>query len=119
MITVLLYILSGVLALVGLWAILTRRNVIKVILGFSILDTGIHMFLVAVGYRKDGTAPIFDGDLKVAEALERAVDPIPSALVLTAIVIGLAVTALMLSFAVRLALKNRSLMIDKAKELKW
>ncbi|MGL1893191.1 MAG: sodium:proton antiporter [Spirochaetaceae bacterium] len=119
MMTTYLYILAGILVLVGLWALLTRRNIVKIILGFSILDTGIHMFLVAIGYRKDGTAPIFDGDLQVAQALEKAVDPIPSALVLTAIVIGLAVTALMLSYAVRLAKRNKSLMIDKAKELKW
>lgn len=119
MMTMTLYVLAGILVLLGLWAILTRRNIIKIILGFSILDTGIHLFLVAIGYRKDGTAPIFDSDLQVSEALQKAVDPIPSALVLTAIVIGLAVTALMLSYAVRMAIKNKSLMIDKAKELKW
>jgi multisubunit Na+/H+ antiporter MnhC subunit len=119
MITVLLYILSGILVLLGLWALLTRRNMVKIILGFSILDTGVHMFLVAVGYRKDGTAPIFDKDLPISAALENAVDPIPSALVLTAIVIGLAVTALMLSFVVRLVKRTNSLEISKAKELKW
>lgn len=119
MITVLMYILAGLLVLIGLWGVLTRRNIFKVILSFSIMDTGVHLFLVAVGYRKDGTAPIFDENLSVMEGLQRAVDPIPSALVLTAIVIGLAVTALMLSFAVRLVLKNRSLLLDKTKELKW
>jgi multisubunit Na+/H+ antiporter MnhC subunit len=47
------------------------------------------------------------------------VDPSPSALVLTAIVIGLAVTALMLSYAVKLYEKKGTLDIDEYKELKW
>ncbi len=119
MITEVLYVVSALLIIIGLWALVTQRNLIKVILGFSIIDTGVHMFLVAIGYRKDGTAPIFDGELEVSEALTRGVDPIPSALVLTAIVIGLAVTALMLSYAVRAVQKNQSLTIDDMKELKW
>lgn len=119
MITQLMIAIASVLMLLGIWGLLSRRHLIKIILGFSLLDTGIHLLLVAVGYRKDGTAPIFDGDLAVGEALSRAVDPVPSALVLTAIVIGLAVTAVMLSYAVKMFQQKGSLMIDKNKELKW
>lgn len=118
MITQLLFLLSGVLILIGIWALLTRRNLIKIVIGFSIVDSGIHMFLVAIGYVKNGTAPIFDKDLDHA-ATAAVADPIPSALVLTAIVIGLAVTALMLSYVIKVSLKNRSLLVEKAKELKW
>lgn len=118
MITQLLFLLSGVLILIGVWALLTRRNLMKIVIGFSIVDTGIHMFLVAIGYVKNGTAPIFDKDLDLV-ASAAVVDPIPSALVLTAIVIGLAVTALMLSYVIKVSLKNRSLLVEKAKELKW
>jgi multisubunit Na+/H+ antiporter MnhC subunit len=54
-----------------------------------------------------------------AEAAARVVDPVPSALVLTAIVIGLAVTALMLTYAVSLYRRKGSLQISDYKELKW
>jgi multisubunit Na+/H+ antiporter MnhC subunit len=114
-----LYILAFVLMAVGLWGVLTRRKVLRMIIGFSILDTGIHVLLVAIGYRKNGTAPIIDEALSKAEAITQAVDPIPSALVLTAIVIGLAVTALMLSFAVRMIQHKNKINTEDHKELKW
>jgi multicomponent Na+:H+ antiporter subunit C len=75
--------------------------------------------MVSIGYLPGRTAPILDEAVPPAEAAARVVDPIPSALVLTAIVIGLAVTALMLTYAVRLYRLNESLSIDSYKELKW
>jgi multisubunit Na+/H+ antiporter MnhC subunit len=116
---VLIYSVAFLLMGIGLWGILSRRHIIRMIIGFSILDTGIHMLLVAVGYRSEGTAPIFDEALQASEALARSVDPVPSALVLTAIVIGLAVTALMLSYAVRMIQNKTKLFTDEHKELKW
>ena len=77
------------LILIGLWGMLTQRNIIRMIIGFSLLDTGIHMVMVSIGYVTGGTAPIIDEAVPVAEAASRVVDPVPSALVLTAIVIGL------------------------------
>lgn len=117
--TNLVYLLSFLLIGLGLWGLLTRRGIVRMIIGFSILDTGIHVLLVAIGYRKGGTAPILDEALSRADAALKAVDPVPSALVLTAIVIGLAVTALMLSFAVRMVQQKNKLSIDEHKELKW
>lgn len=117
--TNILFLLSFLLMGIGLWGILTRRHLIRMIIGFSILDTGIHVLLVAIGYRKDGVAPILDEALTNADAALRAVDPIPSALVLTAIVIGLAVTALMLSYAVRMVQNRPRVNADEHKELKW
>nr|WP_281389086.1 NADH-quinone oxidoreductase subunit K [Spirochaeta isovalerica] len=111
--------MAFVVMAIGLWGILSRRHLIRMIIGFSILDTGIHILLVAIGYRKGGTAPILDEALSKGEALMNAVDPVPSALVLTAIVIGLAVTALMLSFAVRMVQNNPTMNADEHKELKW
>jgi multisubunit Na+/H+ antiporter MnhC subunit len=119
MIAELMYGLSFALIAIGLWGLLSRRNIFKIIIGFSLLDTGIHILLLTIGYRADGTAPIFDADFPVEAAVNRAVDPIPSALVLTAIVIGLAITALMLSYAVKIYGRNKSLNIDSIKELKW
>ena len=107
------------LILVGLWAMFVHKNIIRMIIGFSIIDTGIHMVMVALGYITDGTAPIFDDVVKVTDASVKIVDPVPSALVLTAIVIGLGVTAIMLSYAVRIYQANNSLSIDDCAEQKW
>jgi len=116
----LIVLCSGLgLILIGLWGILTQRNIIRMIVGFSLLDTGIHMVMVSIGYVTGGTAPIINDAVPMAEAASRVVDPVPSALVLTAIVIGLGVTAVMLSFAVRIYRTRKTLMIDECTESKW
>ncbi|MCK4530865.1 MAG: NADH-quinone oxidoreductase subunit K [Candidatus Marinimicrobia bacterium] len=115
----LITILGLILILIGIWGMLTQRNIIKIIIGFSIVDTGVHLIMVSIGYLKDRTAPIIDSAVSQAEAVNKVVDPVPSALVLTAIVIGLAVTALMLSYAIKLYEKKGTLDINEFKELKW
>jgi multicomponent Na+:H+ antiporter subunit C len=107
------------LILIGLWAMFVNKNIIRMIIGFSIIDTGIHMVMVALGYITGGTAPIFDDVVKVTDPNINIVDPVPSALVLTAIVIGLGVTAIMLSYAVRIYNAKHSLSIDDCAEQKW
>ena len=116
----LIVLCSGLgLVLIGLWGMLTQRNMIRMIVGFSLTDTGIHMVMVSIGYVTGGTAPIINDAVPMAEAASRVVDPLPSALVLTAIVIGLGVTAVMLSYAVRIYKARRTLMIDECTESKW
>jgi multicomponent Na+:H+ antiporter subunit C len=107
------------LILIGLWGMLTHRNILRIIIGFSLIDTGMHIVLVATGYITGGTAPIIDEALGAADAARRAVDPIPAALVVTAIVIGFSVTAIMLSFAIRLHATRKTLSIDALTESKW
>ena len=116
----LIVLCSGLgLVLVGLWGMLTQRNMIRMIIGFSLMDTGIHMVMVSIGYVTGGTAPIINAAVPMAEAVNRVVDPVPSALVLTAIVIGLGVTAVMLAFAVRIYKARNTLMIDECTESRW
>ena len=107
------------LVVIGLWGMLTQRNMIRMIVGFSLTDTGIHMVMVSIGYVTGGTAPIINDAVPMAEAASRVVDPLPSALVLTAIVIGLGVTAVMLSYAVRIYRARKTLMIDECTESRW
>lgn len=107
------------LILIGLWGLLTHRNILRIIIGFSLMGTGTHIVIVAIGYVTNGTAPIIDRALPLSEAASRAVDPIPSALVVTAIVIGMAVTAVMLAFAIRLYDSKKTLSIDAFTESKW
>ncbi len=116
----LIVLCSGLaLILIGLWGMLTQRNMIRIIVGFSLTDTGIHMVMVSIGYITGGTAPIINDAVPMAEAARLVVDPVPSALVLTAIVIGLGVTAVMLAFAVRIFRAKNTLMIDQCTESKW
>jgi multicomponent Na+:H+ antiporter subunit C len=107
------------LIVIGLWSMLTHRNLIRIIVGFSLVDTGIHLVMVCIGYVTGRTAPIVDASINVADAVDRIVDPLPSALVLTAIVIGLGVTAVMLAFAVRIHARKGTLNIDECTESKW
>lgn len=107
------------LVLIGFWGLLRHRNILRIIIGFSLVDTGMHIVLVATGYITGGTAPIIDEALGQGEAATRAVDPIPSALVVTAIVIGFSVSAVMLAFAIRLYETRKTLSIDALTEAKW
>jgi multicomponent Na+:H+ antiporter subunit C len=107
------------LILIGLWGMLTQRNMVRMIIGFSLTDTGVHMVMVSIGYVTGGTAPIINEAVPMAEATTRVVDPVPSALVLTAIVIGLGVTAVMLAYVVRIYRARNTLMIDECTESRW
>jgi len=107
------------LILIGLWGMLWHHNILRIIIGFSLIDTGMHIVLVATGYVTGGTAPIIDDALSASEAVTRAVDPIPAALVVTAIVIGFSVTAIMLAFAIRLHAARKTLSINALTESKW
>jgi multisubunit Na+/H+ antiporter MnhC subunit len=108
-----------ILVLIGFWGMLTHRNILRIIIGFSLIDTGIHIVIVSIGYVANRTAPIIDSALSRSEAPSRVVDPIPSALVVTAIVIGLSVTAVMLAYAIRLHQSKKTLSIDAFTESKW
>ncbi len=107
------------LVLVGLWGMLTHRNILRIVIGLSLVDTGIHIVMVSTGYIARGTAPIFDKALSTTGAVSATVDPIPSALVVTAIVIGFSVTAVMLAYAIRLYDARKTLSIDAIAETRW
>jgi multicomponent Na+:H+ antiporter subunit C len=107
------------LILVGLYGILSKRNIIKIIVGFSLFDTGLHVLIVTVGYIKGGTAPILDSVVGTTDVASKIVDPVPQALVLTAIVIGLGVTSLMLAYALKMYQAKKSLDISDFKDMKW
>ncbi len=114
---------SILLILIGLYAALTKRNLIKIIIGLSIMDTGINMLIISLGFVKGKTAPIISFKELFKEGLlvdpSKVVDPLPQALVLTAIVIGVAVTAMALSIVIRMYSVKGSIELDDYKELKW
>ncbi len=108
-----------ILILIGLFGALTNRNILRMIVAFTVADTGVNMVIVAIGYMHGRTAPILDVAVSAAEAAARIIDPVPQALVLTAIVIGVGVTALMLAYTYKLYEKKRTLDIAQFTELKW
>lgn len=110
-----LYGLTFLLFSVGLYGVCTKRHLIRVIMGLVIMETALNLFLILIGYRENGVAPILVHSKAETAAM---VDPIPQALVLTAIVIGLATTALLLAFAVRLYAKYKTLDLDKIRKLR-
>ncbi len=92
-----LYTGAIALILLGIYAMVAPRDMFRVVLGLLLVQSGVNLFLVAVGYRPEAAAPILLG----GQAVGPVVDPLPQALVLTAIVIGVGVLALGLALVVR------------------
>lgn len=113
------YVAVALLLGVGVFALLFKRNLIKIAMGISILGSGVNLFLIALGYRNAGIAPIFtSAPVESAEAVSKMVLPAPQALTLTSIVISLAVTALMLSLAILMFKHYGTLDSERARRLK-
>ncbi len=92
--TSIVYLGAIALIAIGLYALLFKRNLIKIVIGVTLIEAGANLLFVALGYVDNGIAPIFT----MAESTKMVL-PMPQAAVLTSIVIGVAITALMLSFA--------------------
>jgi multicomponent Na+:H+ antiporter subunit C len=110
-----LYVSAFLLILIGLYSMITQRNMIRMIIGLNIADLGVNLFLVTIGYVDKGSAPIFRADA----AAGTMVDPVPQALVLTSIVIGFGVTALALTLVMRLFVTHGSIDTARIRGLKW
>jgi multisubunit Na+/H+ antiporter MnhC subunit len=108
------YFLCLILFCIGLYGVLRKRNLIKIIVSLGIIEYSMNLFFVLLGYRYHGRAPIDARDQDILNM----VDPLPQALVLTSIVIGLAVTALVISIALRIYEKYGTFDITKIKRLK-
>lgn len=111
-----LIMLSSVaLVFIGLYGVLTRKNLFKILLSLNIIETGINLLLVTFGYVEGGEVAI----LSSAESVQKIgimVDPVPQALVLTSIVIGLGTTAFALGLTVRYFHTHGTVMVDTSDE---
>ncbi|MEJ5256958.1 MAG: sodium:proton antiporter [Fervidobacterium sp.] len=85
-----LYYISFVLFGIGLYGIISQKNLFKQLVSLTIIDTAVNIFIVSLGYLKGAEAPIYS----VITPVANFVDPLPQALVLTAIVIGVGTLAL-------------------------
>ncbi|MFO8182850.1 MAG: sodium:proton antiporter [Candidatus Aegiribacteria sp.] len=110
------YILCLILFCIGIYAVLSKRNIIKIILGVVIAEYAVNLFLILVAYKAGGRAAIFSSTQEIAPG--SMVDPLPHALVLTSIVIGLATTAFLIALAIRLYGKYGTFDITRMRELR-
>lgn len=95
---------------IGFANLLVQKNLIKKIIGLNIMDTAVYLFLAEKGYITGRMAPIVADGVQEVEAY---INPIPSGLVLTGIVVSVSVTALMLSLTVRLYRRYHTLDLDE------
>lgn len=95
---------------IGFGNLLLQPNLIKKIIGLNIMDTAIYLFLAEKGYINGRVAPIVvDG----VQSMEAYINPIPSGLVLTGIVVSVSVSALMLALTIRLYKRYQTLDLDE------
>lgn len=95
---------------IGFTMLLLHRNMIKKIMGLNIMDTSVYLFLAAKGYIQGRKAPIIVNGVTDTAAY---VNPVPSGLVLTGIVVSVSVTALMLALTIKLYRRYHTLDLDK------
>jgi len=99
-----------ILFAIGFSMLLLNRNLFKKVVGLNIMDTGVYLFLASMGYIEGRMSPIIRDGITSADAY---INPIPSGLVLTGIVVSVSVSAMMLSLTVRLYRRYRTLDLDK------
>ncbi|NCF75043.1 MAG: cation:proton antiporter [Xanthomonadaceae bacterium] len=92
------------LIIIGLFGTMFKKNLIKLAMSINIISNGVNLFLISLGYRQGGIAPIFTNAPNL-----KMVSPTPQALILTNIVINLAVTAFLLSLSILIYKKEKKL----------
>jgi multicomponent Na+:H+ antiporter subunit C len=114
------YALCFLLFMVGLYCAVVKKNMVKIVIGIVIMEYAVNLFLIMLGYRLGGVAPILDKGMeeKGIELINIAVDPLPQALVLTSIVISLGSLALMISLCIRTYEKYGTFDITEIRRLK-
>ena len=119
------YALCFLLFVIGLYCVLVKKNMVKIAIGILVMEYAVNLFLIMLGYRTGGIAPIVEkAHIESATAqvmagfVNSSVDPLPQALVLTAIVISLGSLALIISICIRTYEKYGTFDITKIRRLK-
>jgi multicomponent Na+:H+ antiporter subunit C len=108
------YAVAAWLFVVGLYGIVTSRNMVHLVICLAVLQSSTYVLLLAIGYRTGAAAPIF-ADIPVGTP---AVDPVVQALMLTDIVVEVAVVALILALVVQVHKRHGVIDPDKLRDLK-
>jgi len=109
-----LFFLSFVVFLIGLYCVVIKKHLLKIVMGILIMEYAVNFFLVLLGYRMGGIAPIVTEGIKEA----KFVDPLPQAMVLTAIVISIATLAFIVSICIRIYQRYHTFDITEIRKLK-
>lgn len=119
------YIMTVILFTIGLYGLVIKTNLIKKLIGLNIMETSVYLFFIAIGDVRFGSstslwakAPFIHDPAQAARGLEPMVNPVPTALVLTAIVVSMCITALALSIAVVIYKRYGTLDTRKLSNLK-
>ena len=112
------YILCTILLLIGVYGVITKKNLVKIVIGMVIIEYSTNLMLILIGYRTGGTAPIITSIENAAQEASTFVDPLPQALIVTSIVIGLSVTVLAIVLCLRLYEKYGTLDILHIRRLR-
>ncbi len=119
------YAICFLLFMIGLYCAVVKKNMVKIVIGIMVMEYAVNLFLIMLGYRFGGIAPILsrsdiDGQTgKIMQSfLNNSVDPLPQALVLTSIVISLGSLALLISICVRIYQKYGTFDITEIRRLK-
>jgi len=121
------YALCFLLFMIGLYCAVTKKNMVKIVIGILVMEYAVNLFLIMLGFRSGGIAPIVDqsqvesasGQIRLIPSfIDMSVDPLPQALVLTAIVISLGSLALMISICIRTYEKYGTFDITEIRRLK-
>lgn len=116
------YLAAVALLCTGLYVVLTKRNLIKIVMGLSLMEASTYLFMISLAYRGGSTAPVLlnppPGQSMRALAHGNVADPVLQNFCLTAVVIGVAVTAVFLSVVVRIAQHYRTLDCDRVREMR-
>jgi multicomponent Na+:H+ antiporter subunit C len=101
------YFMIVILMVIGLYAMLGKRNLIKKLVGMAIFQTGIFLFYIEGARKAGGTVPIISEHL--GEAAELYINPLPHVLILTGIVVGISLTGVALAFLIVIYRNYKSL----------
>ena len=100
---------SGALIVIGLFAAIFIDNIIKKVIGIALIEEGVNLFLICLGYKAGGVVPIYLPGMTADWFAANSAYPLPQALVLTSIVIGASTLAVMLALAMVLYRKHGTL----------
>jgi multicomponent Na+:H+ antiporter subunit C len=116
------YLAAVALFCIGLYAVLTKRNLVKIVMGLSLVEASTYLLLLSLGYRAGATAPVLvnppAGVQPAALAAGNVADPMLQNICLTAIVIGVAVTGVFLAVTIRLAQHYGTIDADEIRDMR-
>lgn len=110
------YLAFIVLLSIGLYMIVASPNLVKKVIGVNLFQTAIFLFFVAAAYVRGGSAPIVPHD--ASGPTGALASPLPHVLVLTAIVVGVALTAVGLALIIRIYMEFGTLREDVLREVR-